>query len=79
VDICPVQAFTGRRFVASEPREARYNAYICDEYMRARLEHMGEGLCGLCMYVCPWGQRRPPVLVRPSLGRLETVEESLGL
>jgi epoxyqueuosine reductase len=79
VDICPVQAFTGRRFVASEPREKRFNAYICDEYMRAREQHLGEGLCGLCMYVCPWGQRKPPIFPRRTISHAEVVEEDLEL
>jgi epoxyqueuosine reductase len=79
VDICPVQAFTGRRFVASEPREMRYDAHACDEYMRAREQHLGEGLCGLCVYVCPWGQRKPPVLARRSTRSAEMVEEDLEL
>jgi epoxyqueuosine reductase len=57
VDICPVQAFTGRQFLASEPREARFDAHLCDEYMRSREQQLGEGLCGLCAYVCPWGRR----------------------
>lgn len=80
VDICPVQAFTGRRFVASEPREARFNAPLCDEYMRSREQHLGEGLCGLCVYVCPWGQREDIGLMRYARSRtVETVEEDLEL
>jgi epoxyqueuosine reductase QueG len=57
VEICPVQAFTGRPFREDEPREARYAASKCDRYF-ARLEEQSAGLavCGLCLYVCPHGR-----------------------
>jgi epoxyqueuosine reductase len=80
VDICPVQAFTGRAFVASEPREARFNAKLCEEYMLAREQHLGESLCGLCVYACPWGRRETVALVRRSIRRpIEVVDEVMGL
>ncbi|RJP32781.1 MAG: epoxyqueuosine reductase [Actinobacteria bacterium] len=57
VDICPVGAFTGRSFVASEPRDARYEARACREYFND-LEGAGRlPACGLCLYVCPYGRR----------------------
>ena len=56
VDTCPVRAFTGAKFDPSEPREARFNARLCREYGRKREEKLGEGLCGLCVYVCPYGR-----------------------
>jgi epoxyqueuosine reductase len=58
VKICPVQAFTGRPFREDEPREARYDAAKCDRYF-ARLGEQNAGLavCGLCLYVCPYGRR----------------------
>lgn len=56
VDICPVHAFTGRHFLPDEPREARYKANLCDRYFKA-LENRGElKVCGLCLYVCPFGR-----------------------
>lgn len=61
VDICPPKAFTGARFVASQPREARYDAHSCDRYMEGRRERVGESLCGLCVYVCPHGRKRQTV------------------
>lgn len=55
VDICPVQAFTGRPFVAGEPREARFDAGKCDNYFNL-MKSKGEiGVCGMCLYVCPYG------------------------
>ncbi len=56
VDICPVRAFTGVKFDPSEPREARFNVRLCRQYSRKREEKMGQGLCGLCVYVCPYGR-----------------------
>lgn len=56
VDICPVKAFTGASFNSSESREARFNAIVCRNYSREREEKLGEGLCGLCVFVCPYGQ-----------------------
>ncbi len=57
VDACPARAFTGRNFVESEPREARFDARACDSYFRS-LESAGkEPVCGLCLYVCPYGRK----------------------
>jgi epoxyqueuosine reductase len=57
VEICPVQAFTGEPFRASEPREMRYDAHKCDRYfagMRAKDPEIA--VCGMCLYVCPYGK-----------------------
>lgn len=57
VDICPVQAFTGHEFKEEEPREIRYDARKCERYINS----LGEGekikVCGMCLYVCPYGQK----------------------
>ena len=58
VKICPVNAFTGAKFNDSEPRETRFNAYLCDEYIHKRELSLGDGICGLCVYACPYGQKR---------------------
>jgi epoxyqueuosine reductase len=56
VDICPVHAFTGRTFREDEPREARFDAALCDRYFRD-LEKSGRpGVCGMCLYICPHGR-----------------------
>lgn len=59
VDICPVEAFTGQPFRDHEPREVRYDAHKCDRYfdMSAK-KTAGPVVCGLCLYVCPFGRRR---------------------
>ena len=58
VDACPARAFTGRIFRAEEPREARYNAHKCSEYLH-RAEHREDldiSICGMCVYICPHGR-----------------------
>jgi epoxyqueuosine reductase len=55
VDICPVKAFTGRSFKIGEAREARYDAKKCDRYCHAMESNGQLKVCGLCLYVCPFG------------------------
>jgi epoxyqueuosine reductase QueG len=57
VEFCPARAFTGRNFQADEPRETRFDVFKCDEYFRQREKQVGVGVCGLCVYVCPYGRR----------------------
>ena len=58
VDICPVNAFTGQPFREEEPREVRYNASKCAHYLATMKEKDPElAVCGLCLYVCPYGRR----------------------
>ncbi len=59
VDACPVQAFTGRAFSPDEPREARFDAAACDRYFR-EMETAGRlPVCGMCLYICPYGRKSP--------------------
>ena len=51
---CPVNAFKGIEFKASDPVEARFNTRACEEYRRTHP-------CGLCVAKCPIG--------RPSKGK----------
>jgi len=55
VDVCPPKAFTGVPFDSSEPRDVRYRAHLCRNYMSKRNTIIGEGICGLCVYICPYG------------------------
>jgi epoxyqueuosine reductase len=59
VRICPVCAFTGRAFREDEPREARYDARKCEAYHKKLEKKNGLGVCGMCVYVCPYGHKRP--------------------
>jgi epoxyqueuosine reductase len=60
VDICPQKAFTGVPFSPSEPRDVRFRAHLCKQYMDQRKENLGEGICGLCVYICPHGRKHSP-------------------
>ena len=56
VEICPVQAITGRPFCEDEPREMRLDARRCEQYFR-EMEKAGHlPVCGMCLYVCPYGK-----------------------
>jgi epoxyqueuosine reductase QueG len=57
VEICPAGAFTGRDFIPSEPRESRMIAKKCFDYFDERESKIGARTCGLCVYICPWGQK----------------------
>lgn len=55
IDICPVKALHGKCFRPEEPREFRQDAKKCDRYFKA-MERKGElKVCGMCLYVCPFG------------------------
>lgn len=58
VEACPPNAFTGRLFDSSEPREARFNIQRCIEY-RKHLEEKKTGVrvCGMCISVCSVGRK----------------------
>ncbi len=56
-DICPQNAFKGRIFSEDEPREARFDAAACDRYFREMEKKKGVAVCGLCLYVCPYGRK----------------------
>lgn len=55
VDICPQKAFTGRPFKEDEPREARFDAGKCDRHFKEMEKAGKQAVCGLCLYICPYG------------------------
>jgi epoxyqueuosine reductase QueG len=58
IDICPMKAFTGRPFRTDEPREARYDARKCEKYFNSMEQKNKIAVCGLCLYVCPYGREK---------------------
>jgi epoxyqueuosine reductase len=59
VEVCPAGAFSGRAFSTDEPREARMDASKCLLYLNGQQKRtLGIEACGLCVYVCPYGQKR---------------------
>jgi len=47
----------GRAFHADEPREARFDAPACDRRFREEEARTGIAVCGMCLWVCPFGRR----------------------
>lgn len=62
VDICPVNAFSGRNFEVDEPREIRYDAKRCEDYYNEMKSRGEVAICGLCLYVCPHGRKQKKVV-----------------
>jgi epoxyqueuosine reductase QueG len=60
VDICPSKAFTGEPFRVKDSREVRFDAHKCDNYLRKLEKTSALGVCGMCLYVCPYGRKREP-------------------
>lgn len=58
VDACPMKAIKGPAFKESEPREVRYDAHACQEYLRQLENRKERGVCGMCVAVCPHGRKR---------------------
>jgi epoxyqueuosine reductase QueG len=56
VSICPAKAFTGRSFNSDEEREFRYDAHKCDQYFKSIRKTNDWAMCGMCVYVCPYGR-----------------------
>lgn len=60
VEACPPHAFTGAPFAESEPRSARFNAQACQDYRLENCKTTGARVCGMCVYVCPYGRKKRP-------------------
>jgi epoxyqueuosine reductase len=57
VTICPVQAIKGRNFEPGEGREDRFDFGKCSRYFDELYTRDRWGVCGLCLYACPYGMR----------------------
>jgi epoxyqueuosine reductase QueG len=58
VDHCPSRAIQGPAFIESQPREARFDALACQEYIRALEKREETAVCGMCTAVCPHGRKK---------------------
>lgn len=57
VQACPAQAIKGRNYVDGEARELRLEVAKCEGYFQ-KLKHSKRlGVCGMCIYACPYGKR----------------------
>jgi epoxyqueuosine reductase QueG len=57
--ICPANAIAGISFHEDQPREARLDVGRCRENARHAYDSIGFNCCGLCLWVCPHGRKRP--------------------
>ena len=76
-DVCPEKAITGRAFREDEPREARFDAAACDRYFRGLEKARGIGVCGMCLYICPYG-RKSRVRMNPGTRGMQKEEREKG-
>jgi epoxyqueuosine reductase len=56
VEICPVQAIKGKNYVNGAPREERFDFKKCNDYFDNLKKTEQYAVCGLCLYVCPFGR-----------------------
>lgn len=61
VKACPACAITGEPYQPGKSTRADLlDPRACSEYMKKAYQHIGRGaVCGICMAVCPYGQKQP--------------------
>jgi epoxyqueuosine reductase len=57
VNICPVKAIKGKNYVDGEPRDVRLVFLKCHEYFESLKRTQPYPVCGMCLYVCPFGKQ----------------------
>ncbi len=53
--ICPTKAIKGKNYIAGESREERLIFLKCQDYHETMKKTRNYAVCGLCLYVCPYG------------------------
>ena len=56
-DICPSKAIKGTRFEADKPRENQLDVHACEGYLEKMKTALGVDVCGMCLYICPFGKK----------------------
>ncbi len=56
VNNCPVQAIKGKNYMDGESREERFDFLKCQRYFGKMKERYTWDVCGMCLYVCPYGK-----------------------
>jgi epoxyqueuosine reductase len=56
VKICPAQAIKGINYETGKPREDRFDFIKCHDYFIAMKNRTKWDVCGMCLYVCPFGK-----------------------
>ncbi len=56
---CPAMAITGREWSRDTLPSEIIDAKACSDYMKRAFQHIGRGaVCGICMRVCPHGNKK---------------------
>ncbi|HRU42619.1 MAG TPA: 4Fe-4S dicluster domain-containing protein [Candidatus Diapherotrites archaeon] len=55
--MCPVNAIRGKAFSEDESREMRFDAHKCEAYFNSLTAAGKLYVCGMCLYVCPYGRK----------------------
>ncbi len=56
--ICPAQAIKGVNYKMGQPREDRLDFKKCQDYFELLEEKNKWNVCGMCLYICPFGQEK---------------------
>jgi epoxyqueuosine reductase QueG len=68
VNNCPAQAISGRNYADNESREMRFDVSKCIEYLENRRKTAGLNVCGMCLYICPYGNHGQKAYSDPVIG-----------
>jgi epoxyqueuosine reductase QueG len=55
--ICPSRSIRGVNYAPGEAREARFDYRGCEDYFEGLKETQAYPVCGMCLYVCPYGMK----------------------
>lgn len=58
VKICPIGALNGRNYKEGEEREERFDVKKCDGYFNKMKNDGQVPVCGMCLYICPYGRKK---------------------
>lgn len=58
MEICPAQAIKGANFEMGRPREERFDFKKCQKYFDLLKEKNKWDVCGMCLYICPFGLQK---------------------
>jgi len=59
VKACPAQAITGKSFNEGDARLIRFDFMKCQDYFdKMKKDESRKPVCGLCLYICPYGKRK---------------------
>lgn len=58
VEACPAQAITGAPWRPGMPRKELINAKTCEDWKMKHYSQFDGMVCGICVSVCPYGQKK---------------------